>query len=608
MSYSRFCHIGYTRWLPFLRWMGLVNRETIGADIIAGLTGAVIVLPQGVAFAMIAGLPPEYGLYTAIIPPIVAALFGSSYHLISGPTTAISIVVFSTISPLAEPGSAQYIGLVLTLAFLAGVYQLILGLARMGTLVNFVSHTVVVGFTAGAAILIATSQLKHFFGVSVPSGESFAHTWVLLFEQLPEANPYVIAVAALTLGVAILIKKIRRRWPNMLIAMIIGAVVATVLGAEQHHIKLVGELPAMLPPLSMPDFSFATLKQLAPGALAVALLGLVEAVSISRSVSGKSHQHIDGNQEFIGQGLANMVGSFFSAYASSGSFTRTGVNYESGARTPIAAIVAALSLAIILLLIAPLTAYLPIASMAGILLLVAFNLIDWHHIGSIVKTSKSEASILATTFFATLFLELEFAIYVGVMLSLIIYLNRTSRPRIITMAPDHNEVNRPMVNVSQEAVPQCPQLRIVRMDGSLFFGAVSHADSQFRFFSEESPQQKHLLLLCHAINFIDIAGAEWLMREGNRLQKRGGGLYLCNPKEGVAAFLQKSGVIAALGEDHIFDSKSEAIQRIFLRLQRDTCRECDRRIFQECLSVKRIPVASPAAVTATPSAIAAPAA
>jgi SulP family sulfate permease len=607
MANSRSCRLCFTRWLPFLRWMRQVNGESVGADIIAGLTGAVIVLPQGVAFAMIAGLPPEYGLYTAIIPPIIAALFGSSYHLISGPTTAISIVVFSTISPLAEPGSAQYITLVLTLAFLAGVYQLILGMARMGTLVNFVSHTVVVGFTAGAAILIATSQLKHFFGVQVPSGESFAHTWMLLFGLLPEANPYVIAVAVVTLGSAIAIKLFRRRWPNMLIAMIIGALVARWIGAEQHNIRLVGELPAMLPPLSMPDFSFATLKQLAPGALAVALLGLVEAVSISRSVSAKSHQHIDGNQEFIGQGLANIVGAFFSAYASSGSFTRTGVNYESGARTPLAAIIAALSLGLILLLIAPLTAYLPIAAMAGILLVVAFNLIDWHHIFSIIRTSKSEASILATTFLATLFLELEFAIYVGVMLSLIIYLNRTSRPKIITMAPDQNEIHRPMVNVSQEAVPQCPQMRIVRMDGSLFFGAVSHADSQFRFFSEEAPEQKHLLLLCHAINFIDIAGAEWLMREGNRLKKRGGGLYLCNPKESVAAFLLKSGVITALGEDHFFDNKSEAVQSIFLRLERDKCRQCDRRIFQECQSVKRMPAPSPATVSADPSVAAVPA-
>ncbi len=582
------CNLTLIRWFPFLRWFSLVNRGTIRADIIAGLTGAVIVLPQGVAFAMIAGMPPEYGLYTAIIPPIIAALFGSSFHLISGPTTAISIVVFSTISPLAQAGTEQFITLVLTLTVIAGVFQLALGLARMGTLVNFVSHTVVVGFTAGAAILIATSQLKHFFGVSVPRGESFAHTWLSLIEKMPEANPYVISVSLITLVSAIVFKKLMPRWPNMLMAMIIGALLAAVLGAEEHGIALVGELPGQLPPLSMPDFSFATLKQLAPGAFAVALLGLVEAVSIARSVAAKSHQRIDGNQEFIGQGLANIAGSFFSSYASSGSFTRTGVNYEAGARTPMAAIAAATSLALILLLIAPLTAYLPIPAMAGILLVVAYNLIDWHHIHSIFHTSRAEAGILATTFFATLFLELEFAIYVGVMLSLIMYLSRTSRPKITTMAPDHNEINRPMVNVARQPVDQCPQMRIVRIDGSLFFGAVNHAASQFRYFTEEAPQQKHILVLAHSMNFVDVAGSEWLIQEGNRLAKLGGGLYLCNLKEGVGEFLRKSGVIDALGEDHIFDAKSEALQSIFLRLQRETCKHCERRIFQECQSVPAV--------------------
>jgi SulP family sulfate permease len=579
------CNVGLIRWLPFLRWFQLVNAETVRADVLAGLTGAVIVLPQGVAFAMIAGLPPEYGLYTAIIPPIIAALFGSSYHLISGPTTAISIVVFSTISPLAEPGSTQFITLVLTLTLIAGVFQLALGFARMGTLVNFVSHTVVVGFTAGAAILIATSQMKHFFGVEIPRGESFAHTLMELVMKVPESNLYVVAVALTTFLSAIAFKKLLPRWPNMLLAMIVGALLALVLGAEEHGIRLVGELPGQLPPLSSPDFSLATLKELAPGAFAVALLGLVEAVSIARSVASKSHQRIDGNQEFIGQGLANVIGAFFSSYASSGSFTRTGVNYTAGARTPMAAITAAVSLALILLLVAPLTAYLPIPAMAGILLLVAYNLIDWHHIHSIVHTSRAEAGILATTFFATLFLELEFAIYVGVMLSLVMYLSRTSRPKITTMAPDPNEVTRSMVNTARVPVDQCPQLRIVRMDGSLFFGAVDHASGQFRNFTEESPEQKHILLLCHSMNFIDVAGAEWLMQEANRLKQHGGGLYLCNPKDSVCEFLRKSGLVDAIGEENIFDSKSEAVQSIFLKLKRETCRRCERRIFQECQSV-----------------------
>lgn len=215
-----------TSLFPFLRWFKLITKETIKDDLMAGLTGAVIVLPQGVAFATIAGLPPEYGLYTAMITPIIAALFGSSFHLISGPTTAISIVVFSAVSHYAEPGTREFVHIALTLTFLAGVYQLSFGLARLGSLVNFVSHTVVIGFTAGAAILIATSQLKHITGISVPKGESFLSTWVRLYQGCDDFNIFLLVIGALTLVVSLLSKKILPKAPNLLIGMIVGSLLA----------------------------------------------------------------------------------------------------------------------------------------------------------------------------------------------------------------------------------------------------------------------------------------------------------------------------------------------------------------------------------------------
>ncbi|MGD8940678.1 MAG: SulP family inorganic anion transporter, partial [Gammaproteobacteria bacterium] len=311
---------------PFLAWFKLVTKDTIKADFMAGLTGAVIVLPQGVAFATIAGLPPEYGLYTAMITPIIAALFGSSFHLVSGPTTAISIVVFSTISHHAEPGSPEFIALVLTMTFLAGVYQLAFGLARLGALVNFVSHTVVIGFTAGAALLIASSQMKHITGISMPKGETFLNTWVDVIVGAGDINIYLITIALATLFSAILAKRFMPKMPNLLIGMFVGSILALVFKDYTDSIKLVGEIPAHLPPLSHPIFSLETIKALAPEAFAVALLGLIEAVSISRAVATKSNQRIDANQEFIGQGLSNIAGSFFSSYAGSGSFTRSGIN------------------------------------------------------------------------------------------------------------------------------------------------------------------------------------------------------------------------------------------------------------------------------------------
>ena len=578
------CNIFWARFFPFLRWWPLLNRQILKADLMAGLTGAVIVLPQGVAFALIAGLPPVYGLYSAMVPPIIAGLFGSSRHLISGPTTAISIVVFATVSKFAEPGSAQYISMALMLTFLAGVYQFVLGLARMGALVNFVSHSVVVGFTAGAAILIATSQLKHFLGIKIPAGESFLHTWQDIYRQLHEINPYVTAIAAVTLIAGVLFIRFRPRWPGMLIAMIIGSLLAALLAYETKDIQLVGKLPAHLPPFSVPDFSLKSIKTLGSGALAIAMLGLVEAVSIAKSVALKSHQRIDGNQEFIGQGLANVVGSFFSSYASSGSFTRSGINYTAGAVTPMAAIFAAIALALILLIVAPLAAHLPIAAMAGILLIVAYRLIDFHHIANILRTSKRETAVLLTTFFATLFVELEFAIYVGVMLSLVIYLMRTSRPGIVTRTPDPHSPGRHLV--TDPKLPECPQLKIVRVDGSLFFGAVDHVQGEFQRFLEEDPGQKHLLIIGNGINFVDIAGAEMLVQESRRRRHLGGGVYLSKIKAEACKILKRGGFVDQLGDEHIFVTKADAIQTIFNRLDRSICERCDKRIFLECRSIE----------------------
>jgi len=532
----------------------MVTRDTLKADFIAGLTGAVIVLPQGIAFATIAGLPPVYGLYTAMVPPIIAALFGSSRHLISGPTTAISIVVFATVSKFAEPGSAKFIQMALTLTFLAGVYQFALGLARMGALVNFISHSVVVGFTAGAALLIATSQVKHFFGVQIPAGESFLHIWQDLFRQIAHINPYVTGVAVITLITAIALMIYRPNWPGLLAAMVVGSLVALALGDSTHGIALVGRFPANLPPLSMPDFSLGALKQLGGGALAVAMLGLVEAVSIGRSVAVKSHQRIDGSQEFVGQGLSNIVGSFFSSYAASGSFNRSGLNYDAGAVTPLAAIFAAVALALIVLIVAPLAAHLPTAAMAAVLVLVAWRLIDFHSIAIILRTSKRETTVLATTFFATLFVELEFAIYVGVMLSLVIYLMRTSRPGMVARVPDPASPNRHFVTDAK--LPECPQLKIVRVDGSLFFGAIDHVQGVLQEYAERNPRQKHLMMIGNGINFIDVSGAEMLVREAKRRRALGGGLYMVKVKDEVCSILKRGGFTDAFGRENVFTTKT----------------------------------------------------
>lgn len=572
-----------TMLFPFLTWFRLCNRETVRADLLAGLTGAVIVLPQGVAFATIAGLPPEYGLYTAMVTPVVAALFGSSFHLVSGPTTAISIVVFSAISRYAEPGSAEFVSMALTLTFLAGVYQLAFGLARLGALVNFVSHTVVIGFTAGAAILIATSQMQHITGIPIPRGESFIDTWLDLYYDFSSISIELLMIAGVTLLAALLTKRYLPKVPNLLAGMIAGSLLALLLKDGSTDIRLVGAIPAHLPPLSMPEFTIGTIKTLAPEAFAVALLGLIEAVSISRAVATRSNQRINASQEFVGQGLSNMAGSFFSSYAGSGSFTRSGINYEAGARTPLSAIFAALSLVIIVLLIAPLTAYLPIAAMGGVILLVAYHLIDFRHIREVLSFSRSESAILLTTFFATLFLELEFAIYLGVLLSLVLFLAKTSNPEIPTLSPDTipGSDTRKFINVSKKPVRQCQQMKIIRIDMSVYFGSIGHIQKHIAHISDVEGI-KHILIVASGINFIDLAGAEGLIDEHERLKKSGGGLYFVNLKSSVYEFAARTCFIKKIGNNNFFDNKTEAITTIYRRLNRDICASCDARIFLEC--------------------------
>jgi SulP family sulfate permease len=573
------------RWLvPFLSWLPQVGRGELRADTIAAATGAIVVLPQAVAFATIAGMPPEYGLYAGMVPAMVAALFGSSRHLVSGPTTAASVVLFSALSVMAVPGTPDYVALALTLTFMVGLFELALGLARMGALVNFISHSVVVGFTAGAALLIAAKQLKHFFGVDMDSG-GHLHDILLQFgHHVIEINPAATAVAVATLLIGVAVKRWVPRIPYMIAAMVGGSLVALAmdrtLGHAATQIATVGTLPATLPPLSAPSLTLENIKHLAPSALAVTLFALTEAVSIGRSLAARGGYRIDGNQEFIGQGLSNIAGSFFSGYVATGSFNRSGVNYEAGARTPLAAILAGALLMGIVLLVAPLAAYLPKAAMAGVLFLVAWGLIDFKQIRHILQASRRETAVLAVTFFSALFLELEFAIFAGVLLSLVLYLERTSKPRIVTENPDPRLPKHPFS--SDPDLPACPQLRIIRIAGSLFFGSVNHVESTFDRLRAEGPGQKHLAIVADGINFVDLQGGEALVKEAKRRKGDGGGLYLMKVKEGLWDALERCGCVDAAGARNIFQSKEAGIHAIYQKLDKSICAECDKRIFREC--------------------------
>ena len=565
----------------FLQWWPLVNRNSTRIDTMAGLTGALVALPQCVAFATIAGMPPEYGLYAGMIPAIVAALFGSSWHLVSGPTTAASIVLFSVLAPHAEPGSAEYVKLALTLTFMVGIVQVAMGLAKLGTLVNFISHSVVTGFTAGAAILIATNQVKHFTGLDIPRGSDFATVWGHAFTHLSDIHTDIALTGLVTLLLGVAVKRWMPRLPYMIVAMLGGSLFGYfVARASGAVLPAVGALPATLPPLSMPSFAIEDVRTVASGVIAVTLLALTEAVSIARALAARSGQHVDGNQEFVGQGLSNIAGAFFSGYVATGSFNRSGVNFAAGAKTPMAAILAGAFLILLVLLVAPWAQYLPNAAMAGILFMVAWGLIDFDEIFHTLKSSRQESAILLTTFACTLFLTLEEAIIVGVLMSLAIYLARTSKPQVRVRVPDpHNKKRRFM---DADNAVQCPQLRFVRIDGSLFFGATSHIRENLAAQDVAAPGQKHVAVVAHGINFIDLAGAHYLAEEAQRRRALGGGLYFIRVKDTVQEQLAESGALKTIGGINLFDTKTEAIETIYSRLDPEVCKTCRARIFREC--------------------------
>jgi len=504
-----------THLLPFLTWLPRQSGRSLRQDLLVGLSGAILALPQSIAYALIAGLPAEYGLYAAIVPVLIACLWGSSWHLICGPTAAISIVLYASISPLAVAGSDDYVTLVLLLTFLGGIFQLLLGLLRFGALVNFVSHSVVLGFTLGAAIVIALGQLPNLMGMDLPSQATALKTVQDLASHAGEVDLPSLLLGLATLVTGVAFKLWRPRWPSLLISLVLVSLLAWLLPGFFGHVARVPAFTGQLPPLSpLPLLDLELILRLLPSAVAVGMLGLVTSLSIARSLSARSEQLIDADQEIRAQGLSNMVGAFFSGYLSSGSFTRSGLSYDAGARSPLAGVFSALWVALFAVTGAGLIAHLPIPAMAGSILLICWGLVDHRAIRALFRVSRSEFLVMALTAAATLLLELQTAIYAGVLASLFFYLKRTSRPR---------------VQQSREG-----QADVLRVGGSIFFGAAHYLQVRL-----QRCQGPHVVIDARQVNFIDYSGVDMLHREARRLRRAGGSLTLHRARPQVIEELQK---------------------------------------------------------------------
>lgn len=500
--------------LPFLAWLPQQSLRSVSLDLLSGLSSAILALPQSIAYALIAGFPAEYGLYAAIVPVLIACLWGSSWHLICGPTAAISIVLFTSVSPLALPGSADYIELILLLTFLAGVFQWLLGLLRFGSLVNFVSQSVVLGFSAGAAVVIAIGQLPNLLGLEIPSQATALASLLKLGQQLPNMDWASCLVAAFSLLTSLLLRRFWPRAPALLLGILAGSLAVWALPRFSANVPLVSAFSGQLPPFSPLSLDPATMLRLLPTAVACGMLGLVTSLSIARSLASTSQQLLNANQEIRAQGLSNMLGAWFSGYLSAGSFTRSALNLQAGAHSPLAGVFSALLVALFAVLGAGLIAHIPLPSMAAIILLICWGLIDFQGIRALYRVSRSEFLVMTLTFLATLLLELQTAIYAGVLASLFFYLKRTSQPRVQQWREGEEE--------------------LLRVEGSIFFGACHYL--QLRL--QRSHGQRVVIEAQH-INFIDYAGVAMLHQEARRLLAQGRSLTLRRARAQVIEELHK---------------------------------------------------------------------
>lgn len=566
-------------------WVAEVDSRTLKADALAGLLGALLVLPQGVAFATLAGLPAEYGIYSAIVPCVLAALLGSSRHVMSGPTNANSLALFAVLAPLAVAGTPAYIELALAVTVLVGLLQLAVGLLRLGALANFISPSALFGFTSGAAVLIALHALVDALGLAI-EGHGTADTAAGIVKNLGQAQAGAIAVAVATIAVTLAVRRWDRRKPHMLAGLAAGTLAAYAWNAlrPEGAVALLGSLAQPWPPFHVPEVPWRLLPDLVGLAVPLTIVALAQSISIAKAVAARSGQAIDANREFIGQGVSNAVGGLFSSYLSCGSLNRSLPNFEAGARTPLASVFSAVLLIVLVLLSAPLLARIPHAAIAGLLLVVAWGLLDVARWKKLLRVDRIEVLIAAATLVATVFIRMEIAILLGTLLSLGGYLHRTSRPAMRTMGFEADDPARHFVPLEGQGgtLPECPQLKLLRMEGSVYFGAAVHVADRLHALRAAPDAPAHLLVMSKSMNFVDHAGVEVWEHELRRRRQIGGDLYFHRPRPQVMEAWTRTGFLDELGADHIFPDKQSAIHEIYQRLDPDICRTCTVRCFLEC--------------------------
>ena len=561
---------------------------SLPADLVAGITTGVILVPQSIAYALIAGLPPPVGLYSAIVASIIAAFWGSSNHLHTGPTNAASLLLLAAVSPLVSTSNFQeYLAVAGLLTVMTGIMRLFLGLLRLGFIVNFVSDAVVVGFTAGAGMLIVINQIGGLLGLNVESNSSFSATLAILFTHGQSIHYLSLGLGLAALVLVFILPKIHGKLPSQFLAVFLLSILVASLRLDRQGVDIIGLLPNVLPPLSqLPLGDFDLLQALLPGSIAIAVIGLIEALTISRSLATESGQYLDNNQEMVGQGMANIFCGLLSGYCSSGSFTRSTVLYRAGGITRMASIISGVFVLIAVLGLGGLMQFLALPVLAGFVISIAISMINYKRARQIIGTSKSETFIMLVTFGSAFVFPLIYVVAIGIAASLMVYVFKTSRPRVLPLVPTEDFRHMRAVHEPQDC--QCPQLSILSIEGDLYFGAANHVEDLLRSHLPKVGDRRFVLLQLQKVVRVDISGVRVLENYVRFVREQGGDVYFFKVTELVDRLFKSSGFREFVGPDHFLDDDT-AIEYLFQRIlnPKECIYDCPHRVFQECQNLSR---------------------
>ena len=567
------------RLLPFMAWIGNCTKpKVLQADIIAGITVALVLVPQSMAYAQLAGLPPYYGLYAAFLPGIVAALFGSSRQLATGPVAVVSLMTAAALEPLALSPDL-YIAYALSMALMVGVFQLSLGVLRLGVLVDFLSHPVVIGFTNAAAIIIGTSQLSKMFGVTdYAKGEHQYETiWNVIVAATTDTHMLTLMMGLLAIGIMLTLKKLGPKLPNVLIAVVVTTLLSWAMGFADQGGHVVGKVPAGITLPKLPQgIEWDVLVQLITTAAIIGIIGFMEAISIAKAMATQTRQRLDPNQELIGQGLGNLVSGVFQGYAVSGSFSRSAVNISAGAITGFSSVVTGVVVGITLLFLTPLLHHLPQATLAAVIMMAVINLVKIRPIIDAWRVQPHDGIVAIVTFLLTLIVapHLETGIVVGVILSLGLFLYRTMRPRISVLSRDPDGTLR---DAEVQKLDTCDNISVIRFDGPLYFANTGFFVDTILDRVAKKPDLKFVVIDAEGINEVDATGEEMLHELVTRLDSLGIELLIGRAKKQVMDIFKRSGFIDHIGKDKFFRLRTHAFNYAWSKLEeghKDTCPIC----------------------------------